>query len=228
MKKIINTFLKQKKQKQKGFTLLELLVVVALLSILMSVSLFNYANFGRDVEIENATYTTALAIREVQVFGINRSARKGTYTDVKDTFSGNYRYGFYVEKDNDKLILFRDETDDAGNNSEEGIYDDSRSCGITGSECYSKITLTRGNKITDISILGGNSEGGNGVSSVNISFLRPDPDATIISTASGSSFNTVAKRASRVNITISDPTEQFKRCVSVGYAGDISIKKSCE
>ncbi len=224
MKKIVNNFFKNQKNKQQGFTLLELLVVIALLSILLSISMFNYSNFGRDVELENSAYTTALAVREVQVFGINRESREGTYTNAKNTFSdSNYRYGFYIEKDSEKLVLFRDGLDQEQVPTEAGIYN-KVNCGASGSECYSEIILTRRNKIHEIKII--NSSGGEeSVESVNISFLRPDPDATIVSV--GSTHDTVEKSASRVNITISDGEGDYGRCVSIGYAGDISIKDSC-
>lgn len=200
---------------QGGFTLLELLVVMALLVILLSISLFNYSNFGRDVELENATYTTALAIRETQVYGINRALRKGTETNVKNTFTGKYAYGVFVKKNEDNLILFKDPEGVI----DDGVYNESVSCGISNSECYSKINLTRGNKITRI-ISYAASSGPSEIDKASISFIRPDPDAIIKVSAAGTVY-------SRLDIEISDPTGNFSRCVRVGAAGDISILKTC-
>ena len=68
---------KKKQKLQEGFSLIELLVVLALLVIMMTISLFNYDRFGKETELENSVYSVALAIRETQTVGINKGVRDG-------------------------------------------------------------------------------------------------------------------------------------------------------
>ncbi|EFK97223.1 protein containing Prepilin-type cleavage/methylation, N-terminal domain, partial [sediment metagenome] len=60
------------KKMKKGFTLLELLVVIALMGIIYTITLSNYAGLNKSVELQNTLYDIALSIRETQVYGINK------------------------------------------------------------------------------------------------------------------------------------------------------------
>ncbi len=195
---------------------MELLVVIALLTIILSVSLFNYDNFGKDVELENAVYSVALATREAQVFGVNKRAREHT-GDPKEFFGEDYGYGVFFSKvasgstyDNKKFVIFIDK-----NNNKK--FTVGSGC-VSGEECYSQISLEKGNRITNIK--GYNlATGWVDIDNININFKRPNPDATI-NTQSGTVY-------SRAKIIIKDNTDTYTRCMEVGSAGDISIKANC-
>jgi prepilin-type N-terminal cleavage/methylation domain-containing protein len=211
------SFRKKNISKEKGFSLMELLVVIALLIIILSVSLFNYDNFGKDVELENAVYSVALAVREAQVFGVNK-ALKEVETPVS-SFGGDYGYGVYFNKqesessnaDYKKFLLYID--DESTNNKIFG----GDACSGTG-ECYSQIYLTKGNYISSIKVKDSN---GNITPTgfVNIYFKRPNPDATILTDGS--------TEYASAQITISSPGGTYSRCVKVGNAGDITISRDC-
>lgn len=64
-----STYQKNKQIQQKGFSLVELIVVIAIFVIISSVTLFKQSKFSSDILITNTAYEIALAIREAQVFG---------------------------------------------------------------------------------------------------------------------------------------------------------------
>lgn len=200
-----------KKANQKGFSIIEILVVLALLTIILYVSLFNYDRFGKETELENSVYSVALAIRETQTFGINKKAREGL-SDPQD-FGEDYGYGVHFRTnllegiqslDNKNFALFVD-----SNNGDKIM---TGNCSPS-QECYSVISLGQGNYISNIKVQGTGSW--IDVNEVNIYFKRPNPDSNIISGT---------QNYSRAKIIIKDPTSSYSRCVDVGVAGDITIK----
>ena len=143
-----------RKNNQSGFSLMELLVVVAILGIIMSTSLFSYDQFGKDVELENSVYSMALAIREAQTYGVNKKARDGT-SNPKD-FGEDYGYGIHFTNvttgtttNSTKFVLFEDIDQGLGVNE---IFDEGSGCvpGLPRQECYSQIFLTKGNYVSKI------------------------------------------------------------------------------
>ncbi len=219
----------KKNTSQAGFSLMELMVVMALLTIILSTSIFSYHEFGRKIELENSTYSLALAIREIQVYGLNRNVNMfGSGSFDPQVFGGNYSYGVHFSKstspdapNNKNFVLFVDNNITGGG---EGIINNVTDCmtrGRTGTSaqdiCYSKISIQKGNFIKTIRAL--NTSGfWDDLNDVNISFKRPNPDVVIKSGAD---------RYSRVRIIVSDPSDSIDRCIEIGVAGDISIKNSC-
>lgn len=207
---------KRNLKKENGFTLMELLVVVALLMIILSVSLFNYDKFGKDVELENAVYSVALAIREAQVYGVNKALKD--VSEPENSFGGSYGYGAYFNKENENPSLAADKKkfllfiDDVSNNQ---VFNGD-CLGGENDECFSQIYLTKGNYISNIEVF--DNDEWTLKEEVNIFFKRPNPDAVIkISTDT----------YSKARITISSPGEVYKRCIIIGAAGDITITRSC-
>lgn len=189
---------------------------MTLMSVILSVSLFNYNRFGKETELENSGYSIALAVRETQVFGINRKLRAED-TDPQ-VFGEDYGYGVHFRKignplpgsvatvDGNHFAFFTDST--GGDKKMTG------SCsGVE--ECQRVITINKGNYISDIKVRGALTW--IGVGEVDIYFKRPNPDATI---TSGST------EYSRAQIIISDPGNEYHRCVEVGVAGDMTIKRA--
>lgn len=83
------TCLKTRREKSKGFSLVELIVAVSIIIIISSVALFHQAKFSSDILISNMAYEVALAIRQAQVYGISSKGNisAGTY---------QYRAGYGV------------------------------------------------------------------------------------------------------------------------------------
>ena len=93
---------RQKINNQKGFTLLELLVVIALMGIIYSVTLTNYNGMNKSIELQNTAYNVALSIRESQIYGINKKLDSESFSD-----GSPYPFGMHMDTSNDnKIIIF--------------------------------------------------------------------------------------------------------------------------
>lgn len=75
---------------QRGFSFIELLVVVAIMGIISTIVLFRQSKFSSDILITDMAYQIALEIRKAEVYGI--SSRRAD-TGVNNT---EYRSGYAV------------------------------------------------------------------------------------------------------------------------------------
>jgi prepilin-type N-terminal cleavage/methylation domain-containing protein len=99
-----------KKTTQAGFTLVELLVSIAIMVMILVLILFNAKGFDSTVVLTNLAYDVGLSIREVQTSGIGVSGKVN---------SGNfetYTYGVHFDSSTPQsYIQFVDLPDGAGN-----------------------------------------------------------------------------------------------------------------
>ena len=76
-----------------GFTIIELLVTVAIFSIITSVLLVNYPKFSSRILLENVAHDIGLSVRQAQTFGLNvRGVRIGA-TDIFPTYGIHFSLG---------------------------------------------------------------------------------------------------------------------------------------
>ena len=155
----------------KGFTLVEMLSVLAIFSILTSVVVFNYNKFRSDTILTNMAYEVALSIREAQIYGV--SARQSAPIDYK------VPYGIFIPKDSEQYYLFAD----MGNETTtipDGKFSGS-DCADPGQDtCVTTYSLQRGMKISDVQYNNGSiCQSLNGDPS--IIFKRPNPEPAFLS-----------------------------------------------
>ncbi len=166
---------------KSGFTLFEMLISVAIITIVSGVVFFNHSKFKTDTEITNIAYRMALSVREAQVYGIS-------VKQFNPTGGGTFEvpYGLHFNKRTiDAFILFADGDGD-------GLYtvppgEGDMDCNIApGSECVEKVSIGRGNKIkgwcgilwSDPDVRPCFYQDGNDVDHfLDIKFKRPNPDA---------------------------------------------------
>ena len=183
-------FITQSKSSERAFTLVELLVSVAIFTLITTVAVFNNAQFNGNVILTNLAYEVALSVRQAQVYG----------TTVKQSSSNTFDAGYGINFDTvtpAAYILFEDKpTPDKTYNAGEAI------------ETY---ILRKGNTISKIGL----SNGGpcSSSTSVDISFIRPNPDAFI---RKDGTFYTKAE------ICVSSPGGN-KRKVVIESTGQISV-----
>ncbi len=206
----------KKIKKEKGFSLMELIVVIALTTIILGVSLFNYDQFGKEMEIENEAYKVSLHIREAQVYGINKLLKE-VATNPEGSFSSNafdsYGVNFDISTNGSKreFVLFLD-------NNKNGLYDgnynnlDNQCVTPETTECFSYVTLGAGNSILNLEYF---DTDWNNTNVLNISFKRPNPDAFIRTNNTDTTY-------SKAKITLSSKNDTEKYCVIIGSAGDIT------
>ncbi|MEQ1561483.1 MAG: type II secretion system protein [Nitrospira sp.] len=150
----------------KAFTLIEILTSVAILTVIMSVVIFNYSKFNNNIALSSAGQEITVAVRQAQVYGLS----------VKETSTGsgqfNTAYGIHFQpSDPTNYYVFADKN---GNS----VYDVGGGCGSVNTECIEKFSLKNGVKIFDIcnesscSPLPGQNK-------LNILFKRPETNAII-------------------------------------------------
>jgi prepilin-type N-terminal cleavage/methylation domain-containing protein len=80
---------------RSGFSFIELIVAVAIMTVVTSAVLFRQSKFSSDILITNMTYEVALAIRQAQVYGI--SSKQGDLAQCNgcDT-TDKYKVGYGI------------------------------------------------------------------------------------------------------------------------------------
>ncbi|HEC94181.1 MAG TPA: prepilin-type N-terminal cleavage/methylation domain-containing protein [Candidatus Kaiserbacteria bacterium] len=73
----------------KGFTLVEMLIVIAIIGVVTAVVVTGQHSFERSVILTNTTYDIALSIREAQAYGFSGKSA----TNVVTAKTGRYAYG---------------------------------------------------------------------------------------------------------------------------------------
>jgi type II secretory pathway pseudopilin PulG len=160
-----------------GFTLVEALVSIAIVTMIMSSVLFNYSTFSDNLTLSSAGQELAIVIRQAQTYGL--TVREVTR---EITAGGQFdsAYGVYFDKnDPTSYYLFADLN---GNQK----YDVGNGCGSgeNNTECVEKLTLRNNVRVSDVCD-GSNCPPHPSVKTINVTFLRPNPDANIIFTNNG-------------------------------------------
>lgn len=196
----------------RGFSLIEMLVVIGIIVMISGVVLSNNARFGGVIQLQNLAYDIALTIRQAQVYGISVQ-RFNTTT----TFAAAYGMHFAMSSPN-SYQLFGDVSSPAN-----GIYDPG---GVTP-ELVQSTTIQAGYTIAG---LFATPPGGSeiSVSSLDITYRRPDPDAYISRNGDVLTFNAKGKYASgtineQARILLQSPRGDQKSIV-VSSNGQISVQ----
>jgi len=146
----------KKPQHNKGFTLLEMLVVLGIFAVMTSITVFNYTKFRTETILTNMAYEVALSIREAQIYGVSVRSPNGQ----SSTSDFQYPYGVNFVEDSNTYYLFVD------SQNIDGVTDCPGSA-----ECVTPYTLQRGILISALQkeCLDQNE--------LNVTFRRPNPEA---------------------------------------------------
>lgn len=166
------------KNKNRGFTLVELLVTITVFVIVTGVVLVNSNKFDSSILLHDFAYDVALTVKEAQSYGVN----------VKENISGTFNtaYGVYFDTTQSitNFVLFNDTgnaTAYTGNptGGPDNIYNGSlTSCPTNDPECVQKYSMTRGTYIQSI-CAGASDLSCNQADQLSILFKRPNLDALI-------------------------------------------------
>jgi len=147
-------------QGQKGFSLIELLVVTGILTIITALMLANNNKFGGVILLENLAYDVALSMREAQVYGIS----------VRQFGSGNFDVGYGLHFDTVSTMsysLFGDVDAD-------GLWS------VDEEVSPSPYAIGRGYFISKLCApAGADIDTCTSITQLDIVFKRPEPDAYI-------------------------------------------------
>jgi len=182
----------------EGFTLVELLVSVVIISIITGVLLGNRRQFTDRLALKSQVYNVVLYLRQAQVDSLSVKASNGNFgTSYGVYFDSNYA--------NNTFKYFAD-------NNSNGVYD--------AGESNEDVVFTTGMTMTVCANNGSNCFGGN-FRKAGVTFKRPDPIArfTFLNNGGGSSSGTVAPLL--INITSPAGTTAS---VKVESSGSISVQ----
>lgn len=94
----------------RGFTLVEMGVVMIIITVVTLITLLGHSNFDRSMLLTDAAYSVALGAREMQTFGLSsRTADLGG-----STFAANIAYGIYVTSASPSSYLLYADTQRSG------------------------------------------------------------------------------------------------------------------
>lgn len=158
-----------KRIKKNGFTLVELLVVITVMTIIILITIFNYPGFSKKTAVERASQEIALALRKAQSYAIA----------VRDTGGDIFPpYGIHFAiSDNESYILFAD-TNPSGPPPRYEVGDlDVDVSDFSGPVVISDLCVSE--------FLDFNNPDCTGPTIIDVVFSRPDP-STVINTNIGS------------------------------------------
>ncbi len=103
-----NLFIKIKKNIYKGFTLAELIIVIAIIAIISTLTLFNNAKLNSSVLLSNTAYEIGLIVRDAQISGLGAKV-----SSVEGGGATTTDQGIYIDLSKpEQLIFFSDKNKD--------------------------------------------------------------------------------------------------------------------
>lgn len=222
MFKIINKKLKTTCSvlKNKGLTLVELMVVIGIFLLISGMVIFDYSSFRSNVSLQNLTDDIALSIRKAQGFAV------GSRATSDSDFSNSYGVHFTINTNPPSVLdgsyksflMFYTPSTEKKYNVGTG------NCGeILNNECIEYFRIKSADVIKNIEIEGVPITDPEG--SIDIIFTRPDLRAYFCYRATlASACNT---NISNISITISNDLvgeKERTKTISVQNTGQISIQ----
>jgi len=189
----------------RGFTIIELMVVMGIVTVIYAVTLASYSRFGGQTLLRSLAYDIALTIRQTQVHGISARIFSGSVADV---YGHGVLFDLSIPGGDRQFVLYADTNRDRFFTS------------VASGELVDVYRLGRGHTIDDICYVeGGNAEMCGVASRVDVLFVRPEPDA-IIRVYNGQGWI----RAESFRIVLQSP-HGSRLSVVVERGGQISVQR---
>jgi len=180
-----------------GFSLIELIVTISLMTLITGIVMVKYSSFNNTVVLKSQAYEMALDIREAQVFGVSTQGNAGTYREA---------FGIYIDLNTpNQYLLFQDAV------TSNFRYDSGEQVG----ELY---TIDSRFVILSICTTVGAAAPNCLATNTSVSFKRPDFDAKISTTPSVTSPDRID-----IQIAVANDTSTV-RTVTVFPSGQISVQ----
>lgn len=198
-----------------GFTIVELLISISIVSIILSVVLSNQSTYTDGIALSNLADEISLTISQAQVYGIGVKE----LTPGSSEFNVSYGLAFSLLGSGfDKTYLSF-----ADRNSNE-FYDGDWSCPVGGaSECLEKVSISRGNRIGSLcAVLASGGDLCDNVGRIDVSFARPKTQAQLkFFNTLGQSFNPSGSIGAKVMLISPGGAT---RAVTVYNTGQVSVE----
>lgn len=193
---------------KKGFTLLELVVSLAIFAFMTAFLLAKYGTFNQSVIMTDLAYDTAINIRNAQGAALDVEGASSTGTG----FVFNNIYGVHFVSGANSFIYFVNPST-FGNNPG-STYTPG---GSQPSQVISTYTMKAGDSISNICVVSACPTGSQ-VPFLDVSFQRPNPDAIINASVSGGATTTYPY----ADITILGSDSETRNVIIEG-TGEISV-----
>ena len=215
------SFHQLRRSSKRGFTLIEILVVMAIMMVITTVLLVNQSRFDSSTVLRSLAYSVALSVRQAQVYG---TSVVGTTTAQSNCVGGFYSggncyasaYGLHFDTAlPTSYSLFADLNND-------GQY-------TSSNELIKNFSFSQGYLITDFCVTGTNTgspvtrRSPGAISTLDIVFKRPNPDATFVALqASGLPIAGDTYSGAYIQIQSTGDSSNTKR-VSFLNTGEVSV-----
>jgi prepilin-type N-terminal cleavage/methylation domain-containing protein len=223
----------KKIKKNKGVTLVELLVVIFIFVVISGITIFDYGKFRSSLSVQNLADDIALSVRKAQGYAIGVHSEGSAFNigygvhftlnpnNVDNQYSGN----------NSSFILFSDM-----GTSEDKMYSHGSQCGNPeeGDECLEMLNIASTDIITGIQYFPGGTlvtKDINPKGTLDIVFKRPDPEPIFCykdrldkTSCEAGGSNNISNPITSVEITLSTvsaPTVSKK--IKISNNGQISV-----
>jgi len=202
----------------RGFTLVELLVVVAIITIISAAMFASQSKFNSSTLLRSLAYSVALSIRQAQLYG---SSVRGIYQSGATTFV----QGYGVNLNSSDLTHYYQFADLNNNGQLDTSPTDERQIGSSGSG-GALVTIGRGysiSKFCAVTAAGVQDcypqASGGLLSSLTLFFKRPNTDAIITAACTGTCGSSYV--SAYVQIKASGSSDS--RAVKVTNTGQITV-----
>lgn len=203
---------------KKGFTILELIVSISIVTVILTVVILNQSTYTDDLALSNLADEISLTISQAQAYGVGvRESSPGS-----NEFSLSYGLSFSTLAPsglNKQIYLyFIDRNGDR-------FYGGDSSCVISeSSECLEKFNITRGNYIDSLCAIMSFGNEDCSMGRVDVSFKRPKTEAQLsLFDSGGTQYNPPELLGARIVLT--SPSGAV-RSVIVYNTGQISVNNS--
>jgi prepilin-type N-terminal cleavage/methylation domain-containing protein len=203
----MNIFNKSSKSRiliTKGFTLVELMIVIAIFSIITTIAMADQGKLNSSVLLSNLAYDVALSVRQAQTYGI------GVKYDSSSTDQGG-GFGVYFDPVNtpDTIILYNHISSLSMYDSAEDVV-----------EKRYQFSNQRGNKIA--AVYCGSAALVSRCDQMSIVYKRPNPEPIMTGVTGGIE----AGFSGTAYIVLKSADETLCRTVAIASSGQISVGNS--
>ena len=221
--------IKNKNSKNKGFTLVELMVSIGIMILVLILILTNYNKFNNSIVLSNLAYDVGLSVRETQTYG---TAVKGANTTGDQIFDNPYGISFDLSNSSTTYTIFTDLNSN-------GAYSGGSSGNCAATEgCIEQDNIQKGYEISALCQITDGYDGGTNnsqnydcsdtntsLTALSITFTRPNPDAIFYSGFNASNVSSTTPSAVAIKL-VSTKDDSVTEEVVVRPTGQISVQKA--
>jgi len=195
----------------RGFTLVELVVSIAIFAAMTALVVVKYGNFNQSTLFTDTAYDIALVIHTAQTYGLSVKNTSSSFSaaygvDFYDVATGSVFCGS-ASTNNASIVLFADTAPQPTPNQ----YCDGNDSNVT------TYAISRGATVTGLCV-GTALNSCNSVSRLDVTYLRPNPEATICG-YNGSTW-TCTYTYGKVTLTATDSST---RSIEMRQNGEVSV-----